>query len=433
MGGFVWEWADHGVLYDGIGQRYGGDFGETLHDGNFCMDGIISADRKITQKSLEMKKVYEPVEFTLTKDGLTVRSRNFFAPIEGTLTVTRKNMGKVLTTEKHALKLAPREETTYTVDPAHVVIASITLDEAVGLLEKGHEIAHAGFTDESVHDYTDNHYKSVEITETGRHVLVTTPAASYVVDKANAAIVSIKGKNGEILETPLALNLWRAPTDNDRNVRRDWENCRYYEIFSEVREVTVANNAVRFTGKIAPVKLEPVATYSLVYEFFDEGVSAAIEYEFAPWTTFPPRVGLVTALDKKFGKVRYYGYGSNESYIDRRVSCVKDVYDDTVDNMFVRYVKPQENGSHYGTEFMEITDGKTTLRAENNFSFSALPYSAATLTHIAHDWELPASEYTHLSLDFVMSGIGSNSCGPWLSEKWQAPKKGKGVITLLVK
>lgn len=433
MGGFVWEWADHGVLYGGIGQRYGGDFGETLHDGNFCMDGIISADRKITQKSLEMKKVYEPVEFTLTKDGLTVRSRNFFAPIEGTLCVTRKHMGKVLTTEKHVLNLAPGEEATYPVDPAHVVIASITLAKAVGLLEKGHEIAHAGFTDESVHDYTDKHYKSVKITETGRHVLVTTPCASYVVDKANAAIVSIKGKNGEILKTPLALNLWRAPTDNDRNVRRDWENCRYYEIFSEVREVTVANNAVRFTGKIAPVKLEPVATYSLVYEFFDEGVSAAIEYEFAPWTTFPPRVGLVTALDKKFDKVRYYGYGSNESYIDRRVSCVKDVYEDTVDNMFVRYVKPQENGSHYGTEFMEITDGKTTLRAENNFSFSALPYSAATLTDTAHDWELPAAEYTHLSLDFVMSGIGSNSCGPWLDGKWQAPKKGKGVIALSIK
>ena len=433
MGGFVWEWADHGVLYGGVGQRYGGDFGETLHDGNFCMDGIISADRKITQKSLEMKKVYEPVEFTLSKDGLTVRSRNFFAPINATLTVTRKRMGETLTTEKHALCLSPGEEATYPCAAAHVVIASVTLDKAEGLLEKGHEIAREGWTNESVHDYTDKHYKSVEITETGRRVIVTTPAASYVLDKANAAIVSIRGKNGEILESPLALNLWRAPTDNDRNVRRDWENCRYYEIFSEVREVTVANNSVRFTGKIAPVKLEPVATYSLTYEFFDEGVSAAIEYEFAKWTTFPPRVGFAATISKKYDKVRYYGYGSNESYIDRRISCVKDVYADTVDNMFVRYVKPQENGSHYGTEFMEITDGKTTLRAEGNFSFSSLPYSAATLTHTAHDWELPAAESTHLSLDYFMSGIGSNSCGPWLGEKWQAPRQGKGIITLIVK
>ena len=397
------------------------------------MDGIISADRKITQKSLEMKKIYEPLEFTLSKDGLTVRSRNFFAPINATLTVTRKSMGETLTTEKHALCLSPGDEATYPVEQAHVIIASVTLDKAEGLLEKGHEIAREGFTDESVHDYTDKHYKSVEITETGRRVIVTTPAASYVLDKANAALVSIRGKNGEILESPLALNLWRAPTDNDRNVRRDWENCRYYEIFSEVREVTVANNSVRFTGKISPVKLEPVATYSLTYEFFDEGVSAAIEYEFAKWTTFPPRVGFAATISKKYDKVRYYGYGSNESYIDRRISCIKDVYADTVDNMFVRYVKPQENGSHYGTEFMEITDGKTTLRAEGNFSFSALPYSAATLTHTAHDWELPAAESTYLSLDYFMSGIGSNSCGPWLSEKWQTPRQGKGIITLIVK
>ena len=190
---------------------------------------------------------------------------------------------------------------------------------------------------------------------------------------------------------------------------------------------------MRFTGKIAPVKLEPVAAYTLTYEFFDEGVSASIEYEFAGWTTFPPRVGLCAELDKSFDKVRYYGYGSNEAYIDRRYSCIKDVYEDSVDNMFVRYVKPQENGSHYGTELMEITDGKSTLRAEGDFSFSALPYSAATLTHTAHDWQLPEKTATHLSLDFFMSGIGSNSCGPWLKEEWQAPKKGKGFIALFVK
>lgn len=99
----------------------------------------------------------------------------------------------------------------------------------------------------------------------------------------------------------------------------------------------------------------------------------------------------------------------------------------------VHYVRPQENGSHYGTEFMEITDGKTVLRAEDNFSFSALPYSVETLTDCPHDWELPKSDGTYLSLDFFMSGIGSNSCGPALDAKWEAPKKGKGSITLIVK
>ena len=79
------------------------------------------------------------------------------------------------------------------------------------------------------------------------------------------------------------------------------------------------------------------------------------------------------------------------------------------------------------------TDGKTVLRAEDNFSFSALPYSAETLTDCAHDWELPKSDGTYLSLDFFMSGIGSNSCGPVLDEKWEAPKKGKGSITLIIK
>lgn len=88
---------------------------------------------------------------------------------------------------------------------------------------------------------------------------------------------------------------------------------------------------------------------------------------------YAPRVGLAAELDKKFDKVRYYGLGGNEAYIDRNLSCIKDVYEAKVKDMMVHYVRPQENGSHYDTEFMEITDGATTLRAEENFSFSALP------------------------------------------------------------
>ena len=144
-------------------------------------------------------------------------------------------------------------------------------------------------------------------------------------------------------------------------------------------------------------------------------------------------MGLKTKLSKKFDKVKYYGFGPYEAYIDKRIASVKDVYEDKVKDLMVHYVRPQENGSHYGTEFMEITDGKTVLRAEDNFSFSALPYSAETLTDCAHDWELPKSDGTYLSLDFFMSGIGSHSCGPVLDEKWEAPKKGKGSITLIIK
>ena len=432
MGAFVWEWADHGVLYGDKGLRYGGDFGETLHDGNFCMDGIITADRKLTQKSMEMKKAYEPVRFNLQDGKLTVKSLNYFMPVEGTLTLTYKNMGKEVKRENFDLCLQPAETVTFDVDYDHVLIASITLKSDFGLLKKGHEIARGGWT-KRVDVYTQKKAAAPLIADEGRYITVKTASASYKLDKTNAAVVSIEGKNGEILESPIELNLWRAPTDNDRNVKNDWIQCRYYEIFSEVRRVDVENNVVRFTGHIAPVKLEPVSSYTLTYEFYDNAVSVKIDYEFASYAKYPPRVGLKTKLSKKFDKVKYYGFGPYEAYIDKRIASVKDVYEDKVKDLMVSYVRPQENGSHYGTEFMEITDGKTVLRAEDNFSFSALPYSAETLTDCAHDWELPKSDGTYLSLDFFMSGIGSHSCGPVLDEKWEAPKKGKGSITLIIK
>ncbi len=432
MGAFVWEWADHGVIKDGIGQRYGGDYGETLHDGNFCMDGIITADRKIPQKAYEMKKVYEQVEIQKNENKLTVKSRLWFKNLVAKLTVTYKEMGEIVGEDSFMLDIPARESVVIDIKNAHVVVASVTLVKDESLLEAGHEIARFGWTEKRA-VCTEKTLKSVDVKDNGRYIVVTTPTAVYTLDKADASLASVKGKNGEILTEPMRLNVWRAPTDNDRNIKRDWCACRYYETFSEVRNVEICGNVVRFTGNISPVKLVPVASYTLTYEFFDNAVSTKFSYEFASYTTFAPRIGFATKLDKAFSKVRYYGYGPYESYIDRRISCIKDVYEDTVENMMEHYVRPQENGSHYGTEFMEITDGVTTLRFEDDFSFSALPQSTYDLDHTPHDWQLPTPTATYLNLDYFMSGIGSNSCGPQLAERYQVPKKGKGALTILVK
>ncbi len=435
MGGCVWEWADHGVLYGGKGLRYGGDFGETLHDGEFCIDGIVTADRKLTQKSQEVKKVYEPILFDFREGKLSLTSRNYFEPIDATLTLTYKEMGKVLKTERYPLFIEPRSSVSFNTERAHVIIASVALNKQTIALPEGFEIARAGFT-EKREIYTEYGTADIKIAKKGRFLEVNTPRANYILDTVNAALVSVITVQGEILRSPLALNIWRAPTDNDRNIRNNWRAFRFYEVTSEVRCYEIEGNVVKFTGELSPVYLKPVMKYTLIYTFYENAVNIAIDYEFADYTyergCFAPRVGLSAALDKRFDSVRYYGYGSNESYIDRHQPCIKDVYEAKVEDMMVHYLRPQENGSHYGTEFMEITDGTTVLCAGGEFSFSTLPYSAKELTQAAHDWELPDSEATHLSLDFFQAGIGSNSCGPWLEEEYRTPKKGKGSITLSV-
>jgi beta-galactosidase len=138
-------------------------------------------------------------------------------------------------------------------------------------------------------------------------------------------------------------------------------------------------------------------------------------------------------VDKAFKKLEFLGYGPHESYVDKRISCRKDVYKTTVADNFVHYIKPQENGAHFDCDYMTLSDGKTTIRVEDKFSFNASPYSVETLENTKHDYELPAQDATYLHLDYFKSGIGSNSCGPQLLQKYRTPDKGHGTITLIVK
>lgn len=431
-GAFIWEWADHGVLYGDNGFRYGGDFGETLHDGNFCIDGIITADRRLTQKSLEMKKIYEPVAFEKTGNELKITSRCFFAPVVARLTLTYKDMKSLTGTEELVVGIEPGKSVIVPVQHAHITIASLTLVNDCGLLKAGHEIAREGYT-ESVTIESELKSGSTSITESGRYITVCEEGVEIKLDKANADICSVKREGRELLLAPMALNAWRAPTDNDRNVRREWERLRYNELFSEVRSISLEGNTVVFKGVLSAVKYMPAVSYTLKYSFGANGFTAELDAQRREDYVFLPRLGFAAKLSKSFDRVSYYGYGPNEAYIDKRLSCIKACYDDSVDNMAVHYVKPQENGSHYGTEVMELTNGVDTVRVEGDFSFSALPYSAKTLTDTAHDRELPETDGTYLSIDYFMSGIGSNSCGPELDERYKTPSRLTGRLALIIK
>ena len=432
IGGFVWEWADHGIWREGQGFLYGGDHGETMHDGNFCMDGIITADRKITQKAMEMKKVYEPIGFNLDEERLTIASRLHFEKLIAELTITYKEQGKIIGAEKFDLNLLPRESVTFTIKQAHVVIASVTLKQASESLDKDHEIARAGWTQEGKGNLEGFEKSAVSFLQTNRHIIVQAGDTSFKLDKANASLLSID-KNGELLKSPLRLSIWRAPTDNDMWEVKRWIDARFYEATPEVRQTQIVNDTVIFNGYLATSRFMPFVYFTLAYKFGKDAVSISIDYKCEKYVTYLPRIGLETSLEESFEQVSYYGYGPYESYVDRHISCIKDIYSNAVSEMEVDYVKPQENGSHYGTEWLEIENNKHKIRVEGLFSFSALPHSTMEYSNAKHNWELPKRHSTHLCLDYYMAGIGSNSCGPELAQEYRTPSEGKGEILLIIK
>lgn len=439
MGGFVWEWADHGVLYGSKGFRYGGDFGETLHDGNFCIDGIVSPDRKIKTGTLEMKKAYEPVKMELADGKLVITGRNYFADLVFSAEITYKTADGRKFTETSDVALAPGESVEICLKYPSARYIGVKLKTVAddGLLEKGYEFA--GETFDNGFGYMEELTPcGVKIEGKGAFINVKAGDIDYVIDACSGEIADVRKNGKKVFEDKITLNVYRAPTDNDRNVKNSWKEQRLHLARQDAYSVKVtAPDQITVEGRVASEQYVPAVKFVMKYTFRKEGVKVAVEYKYTPLRegVFLPRIGLKTVLARDYDKIEFYGYGPQESYIDKRFACGKDIFETTVRDSFVHYIKPQENGSHYGTGYAEISNGINTVRLQSaaGFSFCASPYSVETLAKTAHDDELPPFGDTYLYADYYMSGIGSNSCGPALASRYRVPDEGKSEIDIIIK
>ncbi len=431
-GGFVWEWADHGVLFNGKGFKYGGDFGEEYTNGNFCIDGIVAPDRKIKTGTLEMKAIYAPVAITKHFNIVTLACKNYFMPADINATVIYSSKGKETSKEYHEFLIPPQESVSFEVKDEDEIFVEVRPSVSMPGVSRDNVIAWQGWSKDKFVLEPRTYSGKVEFDENNRYVFVKAGSTKYRLDKVSGQLDSIDN-GGEILKSPLAFNIYRAPTDNDRNIRNKWKNERMNYAFAEARKVTVEGTAVRVEGFVGSEKYLPIVNFTAYYQFFDEGVTVSVDYAKDPNFTWLPRFGLTLHTFGAFGKAEYFGYGPYESYIDKRLASHKGYFKTTLKDNFVHYIYPQENGAHYDTSFVEITDGKRAIRAEDKFSFDYSPYSVEQLESAMHDGDLPKSDDAYLQLDFYMSGIGSNSCGPQLADKYKTPDRGWGSVTIIVK
>lgn len=410
-GGFIWEWADHGVRYGKEqGYKYGGDFGEIQHDGNFCIDGIVSADRKIKAGTLQMMYYYQPLKFEKSDGALIITNKNFFKTLTGELLING---------ESRSVCISPRGSIEIAV-PNGDIMAQYFVD--------GNEVARAQFISEK----PASEFTPIKITtETHGNILAVKAGGNkYAIDLKSGEIQSVEA-NG-VKYGAIKLNFWRAPTDNDMFIKEKWNVALIKAANVSVCGYKASDNAVEFDIVVYTVKSQ-ILTAKLRYSFDISGVQVETEYEQKQNNEyeFLPRIGLKIKLEKSFSKLRYKAYGDGETYSDLYEYAFKDEYESTVERQYHHYVKPQESGSHYLPDYAELTDGKHTVRIEGMQSFSALPYSAEQLETAAHDYELTESDGTYLCADFYMSGLGSNSCGPLPQKKNRVPKTGKGKLIFI--
>ncbi len=419
MGGFIWEWCDHAVRTKEGKLRYGGDFGETVHDGNFCVDGIAAADGSRKPGTLQMKKIYQPAEISIRGKKVDIFNKYYFIPLAGTVKVFYPATGR---SEEFPCEIPPRTRQSFGIEGGEEV--------AVSIFENGKKEASAeGSVCTSKFVRTPFRASAIAAEDGDRYIRITAGKSVYTVDKTSGRIVSVKAYGREL--GGIALNVWRAPTDNDVN-----EKCGWYEDALDRAICDMTGYALHGSSLTVNICLgyynsaRPRLEAEIVYTFAENGVRISLSYlSGLDRRASLPRIGFEMRLSSDFSDLHYRAYGPGHTYADFYEYARKGEFRSKVADEYFRYVRPQECGSHWDADFAEVSDGEMTVRAEGMRSFSALPYAANTIAKAAHDDELPAPEGTFFNADICMAGLGSNSCGPSLPEKYRVPQNGKGCVT----
>ena len=427
IGGCVWEWADHTVTVDGV-QKYGGDFdGELTHDYNFCCDGMVFADRTLKAGSLEVKAAYQPMKTTLTGNLLTVYNRYDFTDLaDCTFIYTVECDGRTVVQRTEPLQAAPHTA-------AELVLELPALSGSLGahltccLYRNGELVAQTQHELEMEATQTTACTALADMEETDTAYILTGDRFRYVFDKHYGTFVSIQIDGREQLAERLSLTAWRAPTDNERNVKLNWEHPNIWQgenlnlHFSKVYACTAKDGVITVEGSLAGVSRIPYFRYTLTTRVYADGTAAlslsGTVREDAYWL---PRLGFEWATFGENRTFTYYGYGPGETYCDLRRYATVGLYDSDADAAYVPYVRPQEHGNHFGVKLLQIGDLQF---AGDAFECNVSKYSTAALAAANHTDELVADGRIHVRVDYKDSGIGSNSCGPQLHPKYCLAEK----------
>lgn len=430
-GGCIWEFCDHALNFpDENGNPryyYGGDFGDFPNDGICCIDGLVFPDRTLRPGYYDMKKVYEPFRGKFENGVLTVKNVNYFTSLSD---LTAKwnvivNGTVVLSGEIESLDIAPQQVQQYTLFDENTVFEGKNVFLTVDVLLKkdtvwaqsGYDVGFMQFELANAEKTEKNAEEPLESCEDERYVTVCCNHNEYVFDKSYGKLKSIKRNGKELLEKPVEWSLWRAPCYN-RGSADDWYKSHLHHTKQKTYSVEVekAENSVIIKTKIAlggPAN-PPIIKMDVDYIFLTDG-SFDIKVDGKIRETAPilPRLGLELYMNEANENIKYFGLGEIETYPDRNKGAKYGMYELTVSDNFVHYIRPQENSSHFATRQVTVGEkGSVGLSVKGvgikDFSFNASHYSSMQLTDVKHDFELKKEPYTFFNIDGRFNAISES-------------------------
>ena len=451
-GGFVWEWCDHAIAH-GTAENgktiyaYGGDHGEEIHDGNFCMDGLVYPDRTVHTGLLEYKNVYRParvISYNKESGELVLHNYMDFDDLKDYVKISYELTQDGLVISKGILSefsVAPHGEgkTNLKINVPEngkcYLKLIYHLKKELPLLDEDHIL---GF-DEIEVSKEDTKCKLAEkwipktvvdselqVNENDTQIHIKGREFAYTIDKRTALFTEMKFAGREYLNHPMELNIWRAPTDNDMYIKSEWKKAHYDKAYTRAytTEVVQGKHGVKITSHASVVAetVQKILDVTITWKIeaagkIDSDIAVTKDDEFPDL----PRFGVRMFLDKKLSAVRYFGMGPQESYCDKHQAASHGLYRADVGDLHEDYIRPQENGSHYDCEYVELNNSRYGIvaSAEKAFSFNASYYTQEELEKKTHNYELIESDSVVFCVDYALNGIGSNSCGPVVLEQYR--------------
>ena len=451
-GGFVWEWCDHAIAH-GTAENgktiyaYGGDHGEEIHDGNFCMDGLVYPDRTVHTGLLEYKNVYRParvISYNKESGELVLHNYMDFDDLKDYVKISYELTQDGLVISKGKLpevSAAPHSEGKINLkinvpESGKCYLKFIYhLKKELPLLDEDHIL---GF-DEIEVSKEDTKCKLAEkwipktvvdselqVNENDTQIHIKGREFAYTIDKRTALFTEMKFAGREYLNHPMELNIWRAPTDNDMYIKSEWKKAHYDKAYTRAytTEVVQGKHGVKITSHASVVAetVQKILDVTITWKIeaagkIDADIAVTKDDEFPDL----PRFGVRMFLDKKLSAVRYFGMGPQESYCDKHQAASHGLYRADVGDLHEDYIRPQENGSHYDCEYVELNNSRygIVVSAENAFSFNASYYTQEELEKKTHNYELTESDSVVFCVDYALNGIGSNSCGPVVLDQYR--------------
>ena len=436
MGGCIWEWADHSVLHDGTDKykyqyTYGGDHGEKLHDGCFCVDGLFYPDRTPHTGAYNMKVAYRPVRATkLSGNKLTLLNTNRFLSSSGIEVYWEcQENGETVACGSFATNIAPEKECSYKLDLPKVNYDKNTYLNLI-YLKGDFEVATEQLTlSEAPFIQPSLEMGKVSITSDSEVITVKYPDGAIEFSEETGEMLSYKVGGVSVLnKEPVShkgflLNFTRAYVDNDRHIMEEWESHNLSNLSIVLEDLSAeVKSGVASVSEYFTVfgKEDALFNASVLYIIGANGV-VDIEVAVAPAEGSKeklyniPRLGLTFEADKKFNEIEYFGRGEKENYNDFNMHAPVGLYSAKVKDEHEPYIRPQDNSNHSDVSYLKLKSAngeEILIYSDKKFNFNVHNYTQDTLHKANHREDVVDEKTTFVTIDGYTKGTGTGSCGP---------------------